>query len=212
MKQGSLSYTLLLCAALVCAVFSQGCKKTYTLEEEQYIQGVQQERAEKDSLFRASPESPFARDTSVHFEPLHYYPVDPAFAFQGKVIKYAKQDSVTTTGTKGDKRTVLRYGYIPFRYKEKDYRVNVYTGRNRAGINYAVIWFTDRTSGKETYAVGRYLDFTLLPDSNAVYTVDFNKAYNPYCAYSPQYSCSIPLKEDFLDLEVRAGEKVFHHE
>lgn len=203
---------MVLCTALILLALTQGCKKTYTLEEEQYIQGIRQERAEKDSLFRASPESPFARDTSVRFEPLHYYPVDPAFAFQGRLVKYQKQDSVSTTGTKGDKRTVLRYGYIPFRYKDKDYRVNVYTGRNRSGINYAVIWFTDRTSGKETYAVGRYLDFTLLPDTNALYTVDFNKAYNPYCAYSPQYSCSIPLKEDHLDLEVQAGEKLFHHE
>jgi uncharacterized protein (DUF1684 family) len=198
-------------SVLPLAFLSSGCKKTLTVEDEQYIKSVERERAAKDTAFMIEPDSPFKRDSSVRFEPLHYYPVDPAFVFHGRIIRYDKQDSVTTLGTKGDKRTVMRYGYIPFRFHEKDYRANVYTGRNRSGINYAVIWFTDLTTGKETYRVGRYLDFTLSSDPNFSYTVDFNLAYNPYCAYSPQYSCSIPFKEDFIGLEIKAGEKMFHH-
>ena len=72
------------------------------------------------------------------------------------------------------------------------------------------LWFTDLTTGKETYEVGRYLDFLKDEDPDYVYTLDFNLTYNPYCAYSPAYSCPIPRKEDHLDLAVTAGEKKWH--
>ncbi len=58
--------------------------------------------------------------------------------------------------------------------------------------------------------MGRYIDFDLDSDSGHIYTIDFNLAYNPYCAYSSRYSCAIPTKEDYLDIAVEAGEKSFH--
>ena len=75
---------------------------------------------------------------------------------------------------------------------------------------YYSIWFTDKTTGEVTYGVGRYIDFEIHPDKDFNYTVDFNLAYNPYCAYSPEYSCAIPTKEDYIDLAIEAGEKNFH--
>ncbi len=73
-----------------------------------------------------------------------------------------------------------------------------------------VYWFTDKTTGNETYPVGRYLDFELNNDPEFIYKLDFNRAYNPYCAYSDLYTCAIPTKEDYLDFEIKAGEKTFH--
>ncbi|MGE5401501.1 MAG: DUF1684 domain-containing protein, partial [Ignavibacteriales bacterium] len=66
------------------------------------------------------------------------------------------------------------------------------------------------TTNDETYGVGRYLDFEKNENPDYVYTIDFNLAYNPYCAYSPNYSCAIPTKDDYVDLAIRAGEKKFH--
>jgi uncharacterized protein (DUF1684 family) len=73
------------------------------------------------------------------------------------------------------------------------------------------VWFTDETTGKETYRVGRYVEVgEENPDPQFVYTIDLNKAYNPYCAYSDLYSCAIPRKEDHIPIAIRAGEKNYH--
>src|SRR3972149_1491942 len=60
------------------------------------------------------------------------------------------------------------------------------------------------------FGVGRYLDFELNADKDFLYTIDFNLAYNPYCAYSADYTCAIPTKEDYVDLKIEAGEKKYH--
>ena len=88
--------------------------------------------------------------------------------------------------------------------------MNVYQGQTKNGKKYYSIWFIDNTTGKETYGVGRYLDFELNPDTNFIYTIDLNLAYNPYCSYSAKYSCAVPTKNDYINLAVKAGEKNFH--
>jgi uncharacterized protein (DUF1684 family) len=65
--------------------------------------------------------------------------------------------------------------------------------------------FTDATTGQETYGAGRYLD--LDRTSTGIYVVDFNTAYNPYCAYNPTYDCPVPPKDNRLPVPIRAGEK-----
>jgi len=72
---------------------------------------------------------------------------------------------------------------------------------------YLFLGFTDQTTGKETYNTGRYIDLVELPDGD--YVVDFNLAYNPYCAYNPRYTCAIPPSENKLPFKVRAGERIF---
>jgi uncharacterized protein (DUF1684 family) len=86
----------------------------------------------------------------------------------------------------------------------------VYKSFSSKGETYYSIWFTDKTTNDETYGVGRYLDFELNDDENFIYTIDFNLAYNPYCAYNPDYTCAIPTKEDYVDLKIEAGEKKYH--
>jgi uncharacterized protein (DUF1684 family) len=104
----------------------------------------------------------------------------------------------------------VRHGYFIFNYQDKEVKLNVYEGRSRDGEKYHSIWFTDKTTNEESYGVGRYLNFTKNDDPEYIYEIDFNKAYNPYCAYSKEYSCAIPTKEDYLDIAVTAGEKKFH--
>ncbi len=144
------------------------------------------------------------------FHPLKYYDVDPDFVFQSKLYEYPKKDTITISGTKGEKRKTVRFGYVKFNYQNKDYKINVYKAELKDSEVYYSIWFTDKTTGKETYGVGRYIDFELNPDKNYVYTIDFNLAYNPYCSYSAIYSCAMPTKEDHIDLAIEAGEKNFH--
>jgi uncharacterized protein (DUF1684 family) len=186
------------------------CGEKRNPEETRYINEVEQYRKEKNDYMKNNPDSPFNQDTTIQFEPLNYYDVDTGFVFKSRLFVYPQKDTITVYGTKGEERKAVRYGNIAFVYQNQPYKVNVYKGTTSGGEEYYSIWFTDKTTGDETYGVGRYIDFDINPDSNYVYTVDFNLAYNPYCAYSAKYSCAIPTKEDHLDLAVTAGEKKFH--
>lgn len=179
-------------------------------EMKEYVQSILKVRAEKDSTFLHDPLSPFHRDTSVSFKPLKYYEPNPEFVFKSKLFLYDKQDTVTVLGTRGEIRSVIKLGYVELKKDGKIHKVNIYRAFSRTGEVYHSIWFTDKTTGKETYGVGRYLDFELNPDPDFVYTIDFNKAYNPYCAYTPLFTCPIPREEDYIDMAIEAGEKNFH--
>lgn len=187
-----------------------GCTQKPDISQE-YITKVMNGRAKKDSFMKDSPDSPFSRDTNAVFEPLKYYDFNKELVFISKLFEYETKEQVTVYGTKGEERKVLRFGYVLIDYRDKEYKVSVYKGTSRSGSEYFSIWFTDKTTGKETYRVGRYLDFEYVNDKDHMYTIDFNLAYNPYCAYSAEYSCAIPLKEDYLDIAVNAGEKIFSH-
>jgi uncharacterized protein (DUF1684 family) len=185
-------------------------KNPETKEMKEYKNSILKERAEKDSSMQFDPYSPFHRDTSISFKPLNYYQPNPDFVFKSKLFYKEKPDTVIIMGTKGEPRTVIVIGYVELKKDNKVYKVNIYKGFSRTGSAYYSIWFTDKTTGKETYGVGRYLDFELNPDRDFIYTIDFNKAYNPYCAYTPMYTCPIPREEDYIDMSIEAGEKNFH--
>ncbi|OGU73502.1 MAG: hypothetical protein A2V93_06435 [Ignavibacteria bacterium RBG_16_34_14] len=186
------------------------CGKNYTSEEKEYISKIEKHRQKNDDFMKNNPDSPFNFKGKVHFEPLKYYEPDPNFVFKSELYGYNKKDTIVIFGTKGEERKVVRYGYVKLNYKDDELRVNVYEGTSKSGEKYFSIWFTDKTTGEETYGVGRYIDFELNPDKDFIYTIDFNLAYNPYCAYSPDYSCAIPTKEDYIALAIEAGEKNFH--
>jgi len=187
-------------------------KETNIKIDDEYINSILNHRNEKDSTMRVELHSPFNRDTTVEFSPLRYYNPDPVFLFKSKLFRYDPPDTVEVLGTKGETRQVIKEGFVKLDFKETGYRVNIYKGFRFSanGVAYHSIWFTDKTTGDETYGVGRYLDFELNEDPDFVYEIDFNYAYNPYCSYSAKYSCPIPRKEDYLDFLIEAGEKNFH--
>lgn len=187
-----------------------GCKKNFSSEEKEYIAKVEKERQEKNDWMKNDPSSPFNFKGKIDFHNLNYFDVDPAYKFQSKLFEYNTKDTVTIYGTKGEPRKVVKFGYLIVRFDNKETRINVYEGISRTGAKYHTIWFTDKTTNKESYGVGRYIDFELVNDSNHIYDVDFNKAYNPYCSYNPNYSCAIPSKEDYIPVAIEAGEKKFH--
>lgn len=179
-------------------------------------------RAEVDSFFRSDPGSPFLRDSTVRYHGIQWFPVDPRYRVQSRLHRYGQQDTVVVMGTKGEQRRELRYGYFEFtlpngRGSDTLVRLNVYKFTPYDGQRYLLykdnlsVWFTDQTTGKETYPVGRYIEIgNELSDTSHVYTIDLNKAYNPYCAYSSMYSCAIPRREDHIDIALRVGEKKYH--
>ena len=186
------------------------CGENHTSEEKNYIASIEKHRQEVNDYMKSDPNSPFNFKGKVEFHPLKYFNVDPNFVFKSKLFEYPTKDTISVLGTKGEERKVVRYGYVSFDYQKKAHRLNVYKGFGKSGEEYFSIWFTDLTTNKESYGVGRYLGFELYTDKNYKYTIDFNLAYNPYCAYSADYTCAIPTKEDFVDLKIEAGEKKYH--
>jgi uncharacterized protein (DUF1684 family) len=187
------------------------------------IEDNQTHRAEMDAFFRLSPESPFVRDTTIVYEGIKWFPINPAFRGSSVLTVYPQQDTISVYGTGGEERRQLRYGYFEFVVPGDDgfpvtLRLNAYkftpydrSRYERVPDNISV-WFTDRTTGMETYGVGRYVDVgDDTHDPSTVYIIDLNKAYNPYCAYSRLFSCAIPPKEDRLDISLRVGELTYHH-
>jgi len=202
-----MKYSLI--AILFFLLFS--CGQKYTEEEINYIKSIEEQRKIKNEYMKNDPASPFNYKGKVEFHELKYFDVDPKFVFKSKLYEYNPKDTITIYGTKGEARKAVRFGYVLINYENKEYKVNVYEGTTKSGEKYYSIWFTDKTTNKETYGVGRYLDFEKHNNPDYIYTIDFNLAYNPYCAYSPNYSCAIPTKEDFIPIEIKAGEKKFHN-
>jgi uncharacterized protein (DUF1684 family) len=177
-------------------------------------------RTSRDEYLREDPSSPFNRDTTAMFSPTRWYPVNPGFRGRSVLHRFDNPLTIDVAGTGGEVRRQLRYGYFEFPVPDSAgrplaVRLNVY---RQAGpqadprfANFLSLWFTDETTGTETYGVGRYVDVEREhPDPNHVYTIDLNKAYNPFCAYSGLYSCAIPTEEDHVPVPIRAGEMMFH--
>ena len=206
------SKTSLIIILFLTLLVTEACKENRIDDPEMkaYIDSLIKERKEKDYSLQFDINSPFNRDTTATFNPLNYYEPNPDFVFKSKLFKYDVQDTVAILGTKGETRPAILLGFLELKKDDKVHRINVYQSFSRTGEPYYSIWFTDQTTGTETYGVGRYLDFELSDHPEFVYTIDFNRAYNPYCAYSALFTCPIPREEDYIDMEIEAGEKNFH--
>lgn len=201
----------ILAHAVTLILLLVGCGKNFTPEQKVYIAKIEKHRAQTDSVMQYDhPSSPFNRKGKVEFHNLKYFDIDPDFVFKSKLYEYNPKDTVIVYGTKGDPRKTVRFGYVYFNYENQKHKINVYKGTTKDGVTYFSIWFTDKTTNNESYGVGRYIDFEKVDDPNHEYEIDFNLAYNPYCSYSPNFSCAIPTKEDYIPIAIKAGEKKFH--
>lgn len=144
-----------------------------------------------------------------------FYAIDEKFKVMCRFEKSADTTTVTmkTSGTKIPQKDFVRYGKIYFSINDTSLSLTVYRSKelqnNPQYGRYLFIPFTDATTGDETYGSGRYIDIFTYDIKNDTVVIDFNKAYNPYCAYSSGYNCPIPPRENLLAVAVKAGEKVF---
>ncbi len=212
MRNKFLKITNLIILIFTLVLISVSCNENQEIKKSdpEYVKTILNERVEKDSAMQYGAYSPFKRDTTITFTGLKYYPADESFMFKSKLYRLNPPDTVAVMGTKGETRRVIVEGYVNCVKNGADHHINVYKGFSPSGEPYYSIWFTDQTTGKETYGVGRYLDFEYNEDPDYVYTIDFNKAYNPYCAYTKLYTCPVPRKEDYIDMLIEAGEKNYH--
>ncbi|MCB0730636.1 MAG: DUF1684 domain-containing protein [Ignavibacteriae bacterium] len=203
------SQIMLIPIMLIITLILWNCGKNAS-DTNKYNSAVEQQRQEINDWMKNDPNSPFNYKGKVDFHSLNYFEPNPEFIFTSKLTEYITKDTVVIFGTKGEERKAVRYGYLILKKEGNEYKLSVYETVNPDFTKYYSIWFTDKTTNNSTYGVGRYLPFELSSDKDFNYTIDFNFAYNPYCAYSADYSCAIPTKEDYIDLAIEAGEKKFH--
>lgn len=166
-----------------------------------YIDTIESERVEKDRFFRTSPYSPI--EDRINFQGLNYYPPDPDFRFTLPLIPVEEAEEITFPTSTGDEQLYYKAGAIEFEVDGQPARLAVYRSPHHDEL---FLPFRDATSGSETYGAGRYLEPQELPNGELL--VDFNRAYNPYCAYSDSFSCPLPPFENHLtSVAIRAGEK-----
>jgi uncharacterized protein len=164
-------------------------------------------RQEKDEFFRAGEGSPLPLADRDTFHGLSYFEPDPALRVEAKLHRYPDPEGVMVSTSKGTRQLFNRVGYFDLSISGTQVRINAYQSAERDDPN-LFIPFKDDTSGKESYGAARYLDMEVEHDDE--YAVDFNYAYNPYCAYSEDYVCPLPPRENWLKVPIRAGEKKYH--
>lgn len=160
------------------------------------------ERRMKDEFMARHPESPFVGGR-VPFHPLRYFPPDPRLRVAATLRRRPVPEEAYLR-TNRDNQAVMRYlGDLELRLAGRSVRLRVYHAGEGVGTS-AFVPFRDRTSGRESYGPGRYL--TLELNEADEYELDFNRAFNPYCAYTDDYECGFPPAENDLPVAVRAGE------
>jgi uncharacterized protein (DUF1684 family) len=187
------------------------CRKIMVPSLEDYAKSLELMRKEKDYFFQSDPSSPIPAGIRSRFLGLAYFPPDPAFRIQVRLTKMTHTESVVLATSKGVPRPMVRYGYFDFEIDGMEQRLYAYKSTPQPGHRHTheslFVPFRDGTSGKESYGAARYLDLDEGPAEEVV--LDFNMAYNPYCAYSDEYVCPFPPRENWLTVPIRAGEMNF---
>lgn len=162
--------------------------------------------------FATREESPLTDEDFKVFQSLDFYPIDEKFVVEAKFVRTPKERVFKMKTSTTRLPEYKKYGELLFQIDGKDFKLNVYQNielsKKEGYEDYLFLPFSDLTCGKESYIGGRYIDMRI-PKTKTV-TVDFNKAYNPYCAYNHKYSCPIVPLENDLPIEILAGVKKFH--
>jgi uncharacterized protein len=166
---------------------------------------LETERAMKDEFMARHPESPFVAGR-VPFHELRYFPPDPKLRVKATLARAASPEEAFLR-TNRDNQAVMRYlGDLVFSVGGRKLRLRVYHAGEGVGTS-VFVPFRDSTSGRESYGPGRYL--TLELNESDEYELDFNRAFNPYCAYTDDFECGFPPAENDLPVPIRAGERVW---
>lgn len=183
-------------AFTVCKTNAQ----TYTGEIEQFQEQLNEE-------YKDPEESPLEKKMRRQFKGHDFYPIDSTYRVTAHYIKIENGEDFAMQTSTQTPRAYQKYAMAIFTLHGVQDTLYLYQShrlREKAAYKkYLFLPFTDLTNGSETYGGGRYIDLQI-PDANVI-IIDFNKAYNPYCAYSHSYSCPIPPTENFINHKITAG-------
>jgi hypothetical protein len=186
-------------------VLATACTSRPPDDPKSYVEEIAVARAAKDKNFRTASNSPVPENRRAELLPLAYFPIDPDYKV-GAILKPSNDTTVIEMPTStGGLAQMRRVGTLEFSVKGHPLTLTAFREKG-AATEGLFVPFTDLTTGTETYAAGRFLEFD--PKTTGIYEIDFNRAFIPYCYYSPTYECPYPPAENRLQIPIRAGERV----
>lgn len=203
-------WLFILAAFLLLSIIESGFGTPFPKEEdplERREEKLKEFRAKRDLFFKQDPQSPLPEKAKKNFKGLSYYPIDLKYAIVGVIEKYPTEPKpiyINLPTNKGREKKYVKYGRFKFKLEGKECILHLY---RPLGGGELFLPMKDRTSGVETYPEGRYLNIEPMPGGRVL--IDFNRAYNPFCEYNDKFTCPFAPQENWLPIEIRAGEKRF---
>jgi len=171
-----------------------------------FIESVKKVRAEQQKE-RLTGKVIFAR------EDLRYFDINEEYKVNAKFTPSSNEESFNIPTYSGQEKEFYKYGKINFTLKGKERALTIYRNLNTIKMtkykDYLFLPFMDKTSGEITYGGGRYIDLKTSDIVDNMLVLDFNKAYNPYCAYGDGWNCPIPPVENHMEISIKAGEMAY---
>ena len=176
------------------------------------ITSVEKFQKELNTYYSDAKTSPLMAEDLAKFESLDFFPINEKFFVVAKFIRTENAKPFEMKTSTDRKPMYVKYGEAHFVIDGKSLQLNIYKNielsKKEEYKDYLFLPFSDMTSGKDSYIGGKYIDMKV-PNGDTI-AIDFNKAYNPLCAYNYKYSCpKVPLEND-LKIEIKAGVKKFH--
>lgn len=180
--------------------------------QENATQTAQEFQDELNKSYADKEKSPLTEEDFKTFTHLDFFPISDEFIIKAKFIRTRKEKPFEMKTTTARLPVYKKYGELHFTFEGNEYKLSVYQNldliKKEGYEDYLFLPFSDTTNGEETYIGGRYIDCRIQKELE--WTIDFNKAYNLYCAYNYKYSCPIVPMENDLPIAIKAGVKKFH--
>lgn len=181
--------------------YSQECSEAASKEEQKKL----------NAEYADAKTSPLTKADLKTFKSLEFFPVDLKYCVTAKFKRTPNEKPFNMATTTGRKAQYVKYGELSFTLNGKPFKLDIFQSPDLVKLeeykDHLFLPFTDNTNGEGSYAGGRYIDMKL-PRGDTM-QIDFNKAYNPYCAYNHDYSCPIPPSQNFVDTDIKAGVKAY---
>ena len=172
-----------------------------------YVTIIKRQREEKDFFFKGHPQSPLTHEQKHNFKKLDYFPVNKTLVFEVEINEFKDKKQFEMQTSTGEIQDYIDFGTISFTVNNENATLHIYI--NQRNPNYYFVPFWDLTvQTKETYGAGRYIE---LEPNGKKFILDFNRAYNPYCAYNERWTCPLVPPANRLKVRIEAGEKNFPH-
>jgi uncharacterized protein len=182
---------------------------SHGLYAQEYAKEMNQYRKKKNKEVKSKVFSP----NQLKFKKLNYFPPNEKFKVEASFKRTENEAKFQMPTTTSRLPEYVKYGELKFEIDGKSYQLSVFQGldlmKQKEYEDYLFIPFTDLTCGEESYSGGRYLELKIPQIRDGKVILDFNLAYNPYCAYHDRYSCPIPPKENHLKVRIEAGEQSY---
>lgn len=198
------SHLLLIVASLV-VLAAVAYMFTAAESPEDYQEKIETERERQFKYIRFNAESPLTDEQKRGLQSLKFYPIDPAYRVKARLLPIEIKKVREVPLTDGSTERYLEHSWAEFELGGKTNKVLLLQSLSESDMRNFFLAFADETSGKETYGGGRYLN--VRQDGKNSITIDFNLAFNPYCAYNPDFACPLPPRENILGIAIPVGEK-----